>query len=262
MASIETALSKCLAYAADDSHGYELGWHSASAMGGGTDCSGLVRYYAALLAGVGVNSFPDFSTRTERRVLTGRGWTAIAFSLAKARRGDVLLTESNGHTVIYLGDGRILGAEGDWDGRRGDSGGREVCERDYYAYGYNWILRPPTGAAGEEDEVTDADIEKIARKVWEYDYKNTAPGGNMYNAITNLVNKMVPYMGWQYKNKDVNGDKDAYQLLTEIHKAILPWMLWQYKNKDVNGDKDAYQLLTEIHDWTGELLERAGGKAE
>ena len=39
-------------------------------------------------------------------------------------------------------------------------------------------------------------------------------------------------------------------------------MLWQYKNKDVNGDKDAYQLLTEIHDWTGELLERAGGKAE
>lgn len=190
MASVEAALSKCLAYAADDSHGYELGWHSASAMGGGTDCSGLVRYYAALLAGVATDSFPDFSTRTERRVLTGRGWQAIAFSLAKARLGDVLLTEPNGHTVIYLGGSRILGAEGNWDGRRGDGSGREVCERSYYDYSYNWILRPPTGAAGEEDEVTDADIEKIAERVW------------------------------QYKNKSMNGNDDAYQLQTDIHEQL------------------------------------------
>ena len=191
MASVEAALADCLAYARDDAHGYELGHHSSSAMGTGTDCSGLVRLYAATLAGVGVNSFPDFSTRTERRVLTGRGWQAIAFSLAKARRGDVLLTEPNGHTVIYLGGSRILGAEGDWDGRRGDSGGREVCERDYYAYNYNWILRPPAGAAGEEDEVTDADIEKIARKVWEY------------------------------KNRSMNGNDDAYQLQTDIHTQLM-----------------------------------------
>lgn len=149
MASVEAALSKVAAYAADDRHGYELGWHSASAMGGGTDCSGLVRYYAALLAGVATDSFPDFSTRTERSVLTGRGWSATAFSLAKTRRGDVLLSEPRGHTVIYLGGSRILGAEGDWDGRRGDSGGREVCERDYYAYDYNWVLRPPAEPAGE-----------------------------------------------------------------------------------------------------------------
>lgn len=149
MASVEQALADVFAYAADDSHGYELGYHSSSAMRTGTDCSGLVRYYTALLAGVAIDSFPDFSTRTERKVLTGHGWQAIAFSLAKARRGDVLLTEPNGHTVIYLGNSRILGAEGDWDGRRGDGSGREVCERSYYDYSYNWILRPPTGAAGE-----------------------------------------------------------------------------------------------------------------
>lgn len=191
MASVEAALADCLAYARDDRHGYELGYHSSSAMGTGTDCSGLVRLYAAKIAGVATDSFPDFSTRTERRVLTGRGWTAVAFSLSKARRGDVLLTEPNGHTVIYLGGSRILGAEGDWDGRRGDSGGREVCERSYYDYSYNWILRPPTSAAGEEDEVTDADIEKIARKVWEY------------------------------KNKSMNGSDDAYQLQTDIHTQLM-----------------------------------------
>lgn len=191
MASVEQALADVLAYARDNRHGYELGYHSSSAMGTGTDCSGLVRLYAAKLAGVGVDSFPNFSTRTERRVLTGRGWHAIAFSLAKARRGDVLLTEPNGHTVIYLGNSRILGAEGDWDGRRGDGSGTEVCERSYYAYRYNWILRPPTGAAGEEDEVTDADIEKIAKRVW------------------------------QYKNKSMNGNDDAYQLQTDIHTQLM-----------------------------------------
>ena len=169
MASVEAALAECLSYARDDRHGYELGYHGSSAMATGTDCSGLVRYYAALLAGVPTDSFPDFSTRTERSVLTGRGWSATSFSISKARRGDVLLTETRGHTVIYLGGSRILGAEGDWDGRRGDSGGREVCERDYYDYSYNWILRPPAQQAAEvEDEVTDADIRNIAHAVWNY----------------------------------------------------------------------------------------------
>lgn len=166
MASVEQALGDVLAYARDNAHGYELGYHSSSAMGTGTDCSGLVRLYAAKLAGIGVNSFPDFSTRTERRVLTGRGWTAIAFSLAKARRGDVLLTEPNGHTVIYLGNSRILGAEGDWDGRRGDGSGTEVCERGYYAYDYNWILRPPA-AASEEDDMTN-DQAKQLKAIYDY----------------------------------------------------------------------------------------------
>lgn len=173
MTAMDKALAKARAYAADDNHGYELGYHSAAAMRVGTDCSGLVRYYVACMEGKSVDDLPDFSTRSERRVLSARGWQLIPFSLAALRRGDVLLSNSRGHTVIWLGNGRILGAEGNWDGRRGDGSGREVCERDYYPYGYETILRAPakyrttTPVKKKEEVVTDADIKKIANKVCE-----------------------------------------------------------------------------------------------
>ena len=170
MTAMDRALAKARAYAADNSHGYELGYHSAAAMRVGTDCSGLVRYYVACMEGKSVDALPDFSTRSERRVLSARGWQLIPFSLAALRRGDVLLSNSRGHTVIWLGNGRILGAEGNWDGRRGDGSGREVCERDYYPYGYETILRAPakyrtTPAKKKEEVVTDNDIKRIADAV-------------------------------------------------------------------------------------------------
>lgn len=171
MTDMDKALAKARAYAADDSHGYELGYHSAAAMRVGTDCSGLVRYYVACMEGHSVDDLPDFSTRSERRVLSARGWQLLPFSLGTLKRGDVLLSNSRGHTVIWLGNGRILGAEGNWDGRRGDGSGREVCERDYYAYGYETILRAPakyrtaTPTKKKEEVVTDNDIKKIADAV-------------------------------------------------------------------------------------------------
>lgn len=170
MTDMDKALAKARAYAADDNHGYELGYHSAAAMRVGTDCSGLVRYYVACMEGKSVDALPDFSTRSERRVLSARGWQLLPFSLGALKRGDVLLSNSRGHTVIWLGNGRILGAEGNWDGRRGDGSGREVCERDYYPYGYETILRAPakyrtTPAKKKEEVVTDTDIKKIADAV-------------------------------------------------------------------------------------------------
>lgn len=171
MTAMDKALAKAMAYAADDNHGYELGYHSAAAMRVGTDCSGLVRYYVACMEGRSVDALPDFSTRSERRVLSARGWQLLPFSLGALMRGDVLLSNSRGHTVIWLGNGRILGAEGNWDGRRGDGSGREVCERDYYPYGYETILRAPakyrtaTPVKKKEEVVTDNDIKRIADAV-------------------------------------------------------------------------------------------------
>lgn len=252
MAGIESAIAKAKAYAADNAHGYELGYHTASQMKVGTDCSGLVRYYAAAVEGVSnVDGYPDFSTRTEKAKLTARGWTSHAFSLASAERGDVLLSNSKGHTVIYLGNSRILGAEGNWDGRHGDSSGSEVCERSYYAYGYETILRPPASKTASkatttsEDEVTDADIKKIVKAlaasdevksmvraaVWEYNWGTTADTadakadkkrGNAYNRLAAIFDqtKTTGATGWGYKNKAVNGDKDVYALLTEVHDKV------------------------------------------
>jgi N-acetylmuramoyl-L-alanine amidase CwlA len=82
-------------------------------------------------------------------------------------------------------------------------------------------------AAESEDEVTDADIDKI-------------------------VNKIVTY-----KVEQMNGSNDLYQLITDIHwqvvdeKATLldriKGVTVAYKNKKVNGDSDVYKLLTDIH---------------
>lgn len=167
MAGIEDGIAAALAYAADDRHGYELrsGNHWPGSYDIGTDCAGLARLYAAAVEGVTLDSYPDFGTWSEVATLTKRGWDDIPFSLSAMRRGDILvraLGDSTGHTVVYLGGSRIVGAENNWDGVRGDGSGAEVTERPYYDYSYNHILR------WEGDEVTDADIKNIARAVWDY----------------------------------------------------------------------------------------------
>lgn len=140
---MESAIKDVLSYAADDSHGYVLQGDNYAK---GTDCAGLVRYYVARMEGVSPSKVPELDTWDMRSILSKRGWTVASFSKSKLKRGDVLLRERSdgtGHAVIWLGSDRIVGAEGDWDGRAGDGSGNEVCERSYYAYSYNYILRPP-----------------------------------------------------------------------------------------------------------------------
>lgn len=160
---IRAALAKVRAYVEDDSHGYEMGSRDWDY---GTDCSGLVLLYVAYLLGIDPDAlaarYPDWSTRTMRGHLVELGFKVVGFSTSAMDEGRILIKEvagKVGHTVIYLGDWRIFGAEGNWDGVAGDGDGTEICERKYYSYGYNWIAVPPDT---EEEEVTDADIEKIA----------------------------------------------------------------------------------------------------
>lgn len=175
---IRAALSKVRAYVEDDSHGYEMGSRDWDY---GTDCSGLVLLYVAFLLGIDPDAlaarFPDWSTRTMRAHLIELGFKLVAFSTSAMDEGRILIKEiagKVGHTVIYLGDWRIFGAEGNWDKQPGDGDGTEICERKYYSYGYNWIAIPPEDL---EEEVTDADIEKIAtlaaEKVVNYDLNGT-----------------------------------------------------------------------------------------
>ena len=147
MAGVEGGIATVLTYADDNRHGYELRERD---YGIGTDCAGLGRLYAASVEGVSVDSMPDMHSWDIAERLRQRGWSVLSFSEQAKRRGDILVRVDpkggTGHVVIYLGDGRIVGAEGDWDGRRGDSSGREICERSYYSYGYKYIIRPPEGA--------------------------------------------------------------------------------------------------------------------
>ncbi len=161
--AVRAALARVRAYVEDDRHGYEMGGRDWDL---GTDCSGLVLLYVAFLLGIDPDAlaarFPDWSTRTMRAHLQELGFKLVAFSTSAMEEGRILIKElpgKVGHTVIYLGDWMIFGAEGNWDGVAGDSSGTEVCERRYYSYGYNWIAIPPEEV---EEEVTQDDIEKIA----------------------------------------------------------------------------------------------------
>ena len=162
MAGIEDGIAAALAYAANDTHGYELrsGNHWPGSYSIGTDCAGLARLYAAAVEGVALDSYPDFGTWDEVPKLTARGWRDIKFSRSAMRRGDILvraLGDSTGHTVVYLGNGHIVGAESNWDGVRGDSSGAEVTERSYYDYSYNHILRWT-----EVPDMTDEQAKQLA----------------------------------------------------------------------------------------------------
>lgn len=162
MAGIEDGIAAALAYAADDRHGYELrsGNHWPGSYSIGTDCAGLARLYAAAVEGAALDSYPDFGTWNEVKTLTKRGWRDITFSRSAMKRGDILvraLGDSTGHTVVYLGHSRIVGAESNWDGGAGDSSGAEVTERSYYDYSYNHILRWT-----EVPDMTDEQAKQLA----------------------------------------------------------------------------------------------------
>lgn len=199
MAGIEGALEAVLAYAADDSHGYVFG---ASGYGAGTDCSGLVQYYAAKIEGVEPTSYPNLNTRNMRSIMTGRGWEATEFTGTSAlKRGDVLLTNTKSHTVIWLGGGRIVGAEGDWDGKRGDGSGTEVTERSYYAYSWQWVLRWPGGGI-EEDGLWGEDTTLATQGVLGMRYKD----GEVSRQDASLKARMPGCTtGWEWLDEPGSG---------------------------------------------------------
>lgn len=195
MAGIESGISTALTYADDNTHGYELRERDYDI---GTDCAGLGRLYAAAVEGVSVASYPDMHSWDIADKLRVRGWQVIDFSEGAKQRGDILVRVDpkggTGHVVIYLGDGRIVGAEGDWDGKRGDSSGREICERSYYSYGYKYIVRLPEGAG-------KVSIEKVDNAV--YRLYNPNAGQHLFTAGHSEAESLAS-IGWEYEGVAFN----------------------------------------------------------
>lgn len=198
VAGIESALEAVIAYAADDDHGYVFG---ASGYGTGTDCSGPVQYYAAKIEGVEPTAYPNLNTRNMRSIMTGRGWEEMEFTGTSAlKRGDVLLTNTKSHTVIWLGNNRIVGAEGDWDGKPGDGSGNEVTERSYYAYNWQWVLRWRGGIAedglwGEGTTLATQELLGMKYKDGEVSRQDASTRGRMPGCTT----------GWEWLDEPGSG---------------------------------------------------------
>ncbi len=118
-------------FAADDTHGYSMG---NRLMNPDVDCSSFV-YYALLNNGYSASqlggSYP-FSTASMPNILISIGFEQIAFDINSLQEGDILWYpagyngHSYGHTEVYIGDGKSVGAHSNYDGKTGDSSGNEV----------------------------------------------------------------------------------------------------------------------------------------
>ena len=130
-AAAETAISTALQIAEDNSHGYsqQRRWGNPD-----YDCSSFV-ITCWDSAGTGVKDAGATYTGNMRKAFLSTGlfeWIPGNPSVENLKPGDIVLNE-NKHTEMYIGDGKLVGAHGDRDGRGGDGGGTEISVTNYHS---------------------------------------------------------------------------------------------------------------------------------
>jgi len=130
---VEAYVNWMIELAANNKHGY---WMDSAKrlMNPDVDCSSFVYY--GLLHGAGFSaselggSYP-FTTSSMGKILVKLGFRSYTFeSEDQLVRGDIMW--KNGHTEVYVGDGKLTGAHKNIDGEPGDSSGKEVDVDNFY----------------------------------------------------------------------------------------------------------------------------------
>ena len=134
---VKNAIKWAKDFAADDTHGYQLGgWGDPD-----IDCSHFVisAYRNAGLSLSGASYTGDMI-----EAFCAEGFEKIDnFDKANGsdlKEGDVLLNIAN-HTEMYIGNGKNIGAHTNRDGKTGDSSGTEVGISNYHNYPWDCVLR-------------------------------------------------------------------------------------------------------------------------
>lgn len=186
-------LNKFVQHAIDICNDDRRGYDQPRRMSGvDIDCSELVRESLAY----GGFSVPNWMwTGNMFAELPKRGWTWHQ-GVAGIKRGDILW--KTGHTAVYIGGNRLAEASanekgGASGGKPGDQTGREVRVRgnalDYPAWA-GYFTYTGTGNTEEDDVVTEQDMNRIAEKVWQYNWNNTANDGNQYNCVNTMASNV------------------------------------------------------------------------
>ncbi len=138
----EAAVKAAIAIAEDNTHGYDQN----ARWGPDYDCSSLV-IHCWRVAGVPLECSYTGDMRGD---MLRRGFADVTGQVELSRgeglvRGDVLLNAAR-HTALYIGEGRVIHASANErgmarGGKSGDQTGREICERGYYNYPWDCVLR-------------------------------------------------------------------------------------------------------------------------
>ena len=152
MSVIDNAVAWARRIAADDSHGYD----QANRWGADYDCSSFV-ISAYKAAGVPLECTYTGDIRGD---MLRRGFADVTAACnlstgAGVQEGDVLLNYAR-HTALALGSGRIVQASINergtaTGGMTGDQTGREICERAYFDYPWDCVLRYTGDGAVTDD---------------------------------------------------------------------------------------------------------------
>lgn len=157
-ALIDRAVSWAEGIAADNSHGYN---NTGNGWGPEYNCIGLVMsaYKAAghdpgycsidqMPAYLKAAGFQDVTSKVNLQ--TGKG----------AVKGDIFWmldkTGKHGHTEMLCGDGKLVGARGNYDGKAGDSSGKEIAVNPYSNMSWQKVFRLPGGYTAEASADTSA----------------------------------------------------------------------------------------------------------
>ncbi len=118
---VERAISWAISIANDNSHGYS----QLRRNGPDYDCSSFVS--TAFHQG-GFNVSGSHVTQTMEKAFTSVGFKAYTAGSVTLQRGDILLNPDT-HVELYLGNNQCVAAHWDYDGKPGDSSGREIQVR-------------------------------------------------------------------------------------------------------------------------------------
>ena len=138
MTRIEKAVQWAISIAENNSHGYS----QTNRYGPDYDCSSLV-ISAFEWAGIPVGGANYTGNMYKCFFLNGWKDVTKEIDLASGEgliRGDVLLNHTD-HTCLYIGNGKVVNARCDTDGRKGDSHGDEIRIQSYWNYPWDCVLR-------------------------------------------------------------------------------------------------------------------------
>ena len=151
---LEKAVNWAVSIANDNTHGYSQTNRNGNP---DYDCSSLV-ISALKQAGIDVGNASYTGNMKDEFLAHDFKWIPISSisGTKDLKLGDVLFRRSNGsgHTEMYIGNGKNVGAHDDYDGKKGDSSGREINVQNFSFGNWQGVLRYVGPNGGGEDNKT------------------------------------------------------------------------------------------------------------
>lgn len=211
MPDITKAVNEIIKICNDNKHGYSQKNRNGNP---DYDCSSLV-IHCLDKAGFKMSKYGATYTGNMINPLRKCGFTNIIQSInlktgKGLKSGDVLLN-SKYHTAMMISSTKMAAAHDNYDGKTGDSSGREISITKYSNYSKGWtsIWRYDTAATNSSIMVNglyDVAFDCILGKYGNGDVrrKNLESAGYNYSEIQNLINHILSYR--EIVQKTMKGD--------------------------------------------------------